>query len=64
MLTILVSVSGTQLSEVQKNQEDKERKEEKVMIFGALDGPELLTGQSGARSVNSSLSGVLWLHRL
>jgi hypothetical protein len=41
------------------------------MICVAPDGPELLTGQSGvctgqsdAWSVNSSLSGVLWLHRL
>jgi hypothetical protein len=35
-----------------------------VLICAAPDGLELLTGQSGARSVNSSLSGVLWLHRL
>jgi hypothetical protein len=57
MLTILVSVSGTQLSEVQKNQEDKERKEEKVLICGAPDGSELLTGQSSVHQT------VRWVHR-
>jgi hypothetical protein len=45
MLNILVSVPGTQLSEVQKeSKEDKERKTEKVLIYAAPDGPELLTG--------------------